>query len=209
MPDLLSFLHMKKDAKSQEMASDRKSQENETPMKDSARQNVSQDEMSQKPKETIVHKISVDDSPTPDMPMKNVIIIFTLVIVAGIASGFGVSYVSGASGSSGSRDAKTNDSGTKTLSGDDDVVESAGIADKETFSDSAEGTLEKKTEDDFLEEGSYKLIRPGGESQTVHLTSSTVDMSKFVGEDVRVYGETFASEKVGWLMDVGFIEVKK
>lgn len=161
------------------------------------------------PEETIVHEISVEETPPEDMPMKNVAIIFALVIVVGILSGFGASYLGGAGQSDSAQKTTKNASGTETLSGGDDVIESAGIADKDAFADSAEGTLEEKTEDDFLEEGSFKLIRPGGDSQTVHLTSSTVDMSEFTGKEVRVYGETFASEKVGWLMDVGFIEVTK
>lgn len=165
------------------------------------------DKAAQASKQTIVHDISVSDTSSSDMDMKKAGIIFVLVIVAGIASGFGASYIRGASGG-GKESAKVNNDGTKTLSGNDDVAESAGIADKETFSDNAEGTLEDKTEDD-PHEGSFKLIRPGGESQTVFLTSSTVDLSEFVGKEVRVYGETFDSEQVGWLMDVGFIEVKK
>jgi hypothetical protein len=28
-----------------------------------------------------------------------------------------------------------------------------------------------------------------------------------VGKKVRVYGQTFAGQKAGWLMDVGYIEV--
>lgn len=154
-----------------------------------------------------VHNISLNDETNPsDMPMKRVFMIFALVVVVGILSGFVGSYIKGASSSA---TGKKNAEGTTTMSGGKDVVDSAGIADKDAFSDKAEGTLKEKTADDFLEEGSYKLVRPGGDSQTVHLTSSTVDMSKFEGKKVRVYGETFASEKVGWLMDVGFIEVIK
>lgn len=157
--------------------------------------------------DTFVHNISGQSHVrSNELPMKTVLIIFACVIVAGIAVGFGTSYLVNRGPNVAG---KANSTGTKTLSGDDNVVESAGIADKKTFSDSAEGVLKEKTEKDFLEEGSYKLIRPGGESQTVHLTSSTVDMSEFVNKKVRVYGETFASEKVGWLMDVGFIEVMK
>lgn len=176
--------------------------------KDTASQGMSPlNEATQGPKQTIVHDISVSDSSSSDMDMKKVSIIFVLVIIAGIASGFGASYIRGVSGGA-KESAKVNSDGTKTLSGSDDVAESAGIADKDAFSDSAEGTLEDKTEDD-PDEGSFKLIRPGGESQTVFLTSSTVDLSEFVGKKVRVYGETFDSQQVGWLMDVGFIEVKK
>jgi hypothetical protein len=153
--------------------------------------------------EPIVHKISVNSGSSPDdMTMKNVAIVFILIIVAGIASGYAFSYMNK------SRGAYQNAGDSAALSNGGDVAESAGIADKETFKDKAEGKLSEKEEDD-PEEGSFKLVRPGGESQTVFLTSSTVDLSVFIGKDVRVYGETFASDKVGWLMDVGFIEIKK
>ena len=78
-----------------------------------------------------------------------------------------------------------------------------GIVDKKTFRDQAEGVLREGGVDG---EGSFHLERPGGESQNVYLTSSTIDLSKYVGKKIRVYGETFAAEKAGWLMDVGFIE---
>lgn len=79
-----------------------------------------------------------------------------------------------------------------------------GTRDKETFRDSAEGILEVGG---INGEGTHKLIRPGGESQTVYLTSSVVDLNQFVGKKVRVWGETFAAQKAGWLMDIGLIEL--
>ena len=80
----------------------------------------------------------------------------------------------------------------------------AGIADKKTFKDKAEGTLKEGGVDG---EGNFHLVRPGGESQNVYLPSSTVDLSQYVGKKVRVWGETFQAEKAGWLMDVGLVEV--
>jgi len=79
-----------------------------------------------------------------------------------------------------------------------------GSADTETFKDSAQGYLEKGGLDG---EGSHKLLRPGGESQTVYLTSSVTDLDKLSGMEVKVWGETFKAQKAGWLMDVGRIEV--
>lgn len=79
-----------------------------------------------------------------------------------------------------------------------------GSTDTKTFSDSAEGTLEAGSADG---EGTHRLVRPGGESQTVYLTSSVLDLSKFEGKKVRVWGQTFAAKKAGWLMDVGKVEV--
>lgn len=79
-----------------------------------------------------------------------------------------------------------------------------GITDEKTFRDSAEGKLEKGGIDG---EGSHHLVRPGGESQNVYLTSSVIDLDKFVGRKVKVWGETFAAKKAGWLMDVGKLKV--
>jgi len=56
-------------------------------------------------------------------------------------------------------------------------------------------------------EGSHKLTREGGESQTLYLTSTVVDLEQFVGRKVQVWGETFAAQKAGWLMDVGRVKV--
>lgn len=78
-----------------------------------------------------------------------------------------------------------------------------GIADKKEFPDQAEGKLKEGGIDG---EGNFHLERPGGESQNVYLTSSTVDLTKFIGKKIRVWGKTFESEKAGWLMDVGYVE---
>ncbi len=79
-----------------------------------------------------------------------------------------------------------------------------GIADEKTFKDSAEGKLETGGAEG---EGSHHLVRPGGDSQNVYLTSSTVDLDRFVGRQVKVWGETFAAKRAGWLMDVGKLQV--
>lgn len=78
----------------------------------------------------------------------------------------------------------------------------------QTFRDSAEGTIEKNDELDKYAQGTHKLVRPGGEDQTAFLTSSVLDLDQFVGKKVKVFGETFGSSQVGWLMDVGKVEVQ-
>ncbi|MFH1970913.1 MAG: hypothetical protein ABIJ05_00815, partial [Patescibacteria group bacterium] len=80
----------------------------------------------------------------------------------------------------------------------------AGIADEETFRDSAEGLLE---EGGVNGEGTHHLTREGGISQTVYLTSTVIDLESFVGKKVTVWGETISAKKAGWLMDVGKIRV--
>lgn len=79
-----------------------------------------------------------------------------------------------------------------------------GSRDTSTFSDQAEGYLEIGG---FDGEGTHALVRPGGPSQTVYLTSSVTDLDQFEGMSVKIWGETFKGQKVGWLMDVGRVEV--
>lgn len=76
-----------------------------------------------------------------------------------------------------------------------------------TFRDQAEGVIEKNDKLDKYAQGTHMLIRPGGESQTAYLTSSVLDLDQYLGKKVKVYGETFGSSQVGWLMDVGKVEL--
>lgn len=94
----------------------------------------------------------------------------------------------------------TNNSNTKT------TAQSAGVVDKKTFKDSVEGILREGGIDG---EGNFHLERPGGVSQNVYLTSTTVDLSNYIGKKVKVWGQTFQAEKAGWLMDVGSVEMQK
>ncbi len=79
-----------------------------------------------------------------------------------------------------------------------------GSTDTQTFKDSAEGTIEKGGVNG---EGTHKLIREGGPSQTAFLISSVVDLDTYAGKKVRVWGQTMAAKKAQWLMDVGKIEM--
>ena len=81
----------------------------------------------------------------------------------------------------------------------------AGVADKKTFKDSAEGILR---EGGMEGEGNFHLERPGGISQNAYLTSSTVDLGKYIGKKIKVWGQTFTGQKAGWLMDVGLVEIQ-
>jgi hypothetical protein len=80
-----------------------------------------------------------------------------------------------------------------------------GSADEKSFKDSATGILDKGG---FKGEGTHQLVRAGGVSQTVYLTSSTIDLDSLVGDQVTVWGQTFKGIKVGWLMDVGRAKVE-
>lgn len=72
------------------------------------------------------------------------------------------------------------------------------------FKDSATGTIENGS---INGEGTHILNRPGGVTQRASLTSSVVDLDLFVGKNVEVKGETNASIKTSWLLDVGTIKI--
>lgn len=79
-----------------------------------------------------------------------------------------------------------------------------GSNDTTTFKDTVSGTLQSGGIDG---EGQYHLVRPGGDSQNVYLTSSIVDLSQFVGKNIKVWGQTQTAKHAGWLMDVGRVEI--
>lgn len=80
----------------------------------------------------------------------------------------------------------------------------AGLVDEATFRDSAEGILKSGGVDG---EGTHHLVRDGGPSQNVYLTSTVIDLESFAGKKVMVWGETISARQAGWLMDVGKIKV--
>lgn len=118
-----------------------------------------------------------------------------MLIAAAVIVGVGIGYLPSMFKKSGSSTTSKNE-----------TAKSAGIADKKTFKDSAEGTLKEGGIDG---EGNFHLERPGGESQNVYLTSTTVDLSSYVGKKVKVWGQTFEAQAAGWFMDVGLVETLK
>lgn len=80
-----------------------------------------------------------------------------------------------------------------------------GSADEKAFRDSATGVLDKGG---LNGEGTHQIVRPGGPSQTVYITSSVIDLDTLVGNQITAWGETFKGQKVGWLMDVGRVKVE-
>lgn len=93
--------------------------------------------------------------------------------------------------------------------GEDKIIKSdkvVGSTNTKVFKDSAEGILEKGGIDG---EGTHHLVRKEGHpDQNAYLISSVIDLDKFVGKKVKVWGETFKGEKAGWLMDVGKLEIR-
>lgn len=127
-----------------------------------------------------------------------------MTLVFGVASGIAGAYMTRSSG-------PITSGGAGVTTGDGQQADNAvrvgavfGVPDEKTFRDDTEGVLIVGGLDG---EGSHTLLRPGGESQNVYLTSSVVDLDQFKGMKLRVWGETFKGQKAGWLMDVGRVEV--
>ena len=79
--------------------------------------------------------------------------------------------------------------------------------DTKTFRDFAEGVIKVKPQPKDpgeYTEGTHLLQREG--AVPVALTSSVVDLSKYEGKKVKIFGETQKALKEGWLMDVGKVE---
>lgn len=140
----------------------------------------------------VINTPSVQPAP---MPMKNIIIIAIVIILLGSATGFGLAQVKG----------KTQTSSPTTNTTSTSTPKSVGVKDKSVFKDNAEGILKKGG---IEGESAYHIERPGGVSQNVYLTSTTVDLSLYENKKVKVYGQTINSDKAGWFMDVGAIDVE-
>ncbi|HET7098697.1 MAG TPA: hypothetical protein VFI61_00450 [Patescibacteria group bacterium] len=80
----------------------------------------------------------------------------------------------------------------------------AGILDPSGKYDTATGDLKEGGIDN---EGTHHLEVIQGPSHFVYLTSSMIDLQSFVGKKVQVWGQTQASKKAPWLIDVSKIKI--
>ena len=149
---------------------------------------------------------SHNQAPIANKPMKkrstnSLILTVAITVVLGVGTGFLLNKQFPAGGSMGDNGATPV---AQVATGDVKAGDVFGSTDASAFKDSASGYLEAGATDG---EGSHNLVRPGGVTQTVTLTSSVTDLSKFEGMEVKVWGETFRGQKAGWLMDVGRVEV--
>lgn len=149
--------------------------------------------MTEQNKAQVFHNIA---SSSASFPM-NVFILFIIAVLLGVGSGYMLAKHAVASPS------QTNGSASSNSAG---LVKGAiyGSGDTSTFKDEAEGVVQKGGVGD---EGQFHLVRPGGDSQNVYMTSSLVDLSQFIGHKVKVWGQTQKAQVAGWLMDVGRVEV--
>ncbi len=145
--------------------------------------------------DSVVHNVDLEDAEEQRVMKADkriMMVVYVVVVLLGAGTGYLLASRQGVTGMIG---------GKPEIIKTDKVV---GSTDTKTFKDSAEGTIEAGGLDG---EGSHKLIREGGPSQTAYLVSSVVDMDEYVGKKVRVWGQTMDAKKASWLMDVGKIEL--
>jgi hypothetical protein len=136
---------------------------------------------------------------TPRIVMAGAVLVIAL---AGTGTGYALAQMAPSGPGNGSVSA-----GSVVIPESAEAVEAGktyGADDDETFTDDVTGILVKGG---IEGEGSHHLIRPGGKSQYVYLTSSVVDLDLFVGAEVEIWGETFNAQKAGWLLDAGRVKV--
>ncbi len=153
------------------------------------------------PKKELIHDLNSPrkkNSSSSGIMKKQLILTVIIVVILGIGTGYIAANVAG---SSNKGPLSVNNSGSGGSMGKGFT---AGVNDTKAFPDTAEGVLQAGGIDG---EGAYHLVRPGGDSQNVYMTSSAVDLSQFMGKKVKVWGQTQAAQKAGWLMDVGKIQI--
>ena len=147
-------------------------------------------------KQPLVHDFNMQSLKNSFTP--KVIVLLGVVILTGVITGY---LLSGGKSSGGD---SSNSLGSILSGSSAPKGTVVGSKDTKTFKDIAEGVLK---EGGINGEGAFHLERSGGESQNVYLTSSIVDLSKFVNRKIKVWGQTQKAQSAGWLMDVGRIEV--
>jgi hypothetical protein len=145
--------------------------------------------------QSLVHDFNTSNSNFSFSP--KVALIFVVIILLGLGSGYVLSTRLSING-------KTTNVGGNLNSASISKGTTVGSNDTATFKDTAEGVLKQGGIDG---EGTFHLERPGGISQNVYLTSSSVDLSNFVDKKIKVWGQTQKAQHAGWLMDAGRIEV--
>ena len=136
---------------------------------------------------------SINSSPTLVKPLETIktksgmpkkLIIPLVVVLLGVASGWGLSRKSGLPAGTSAQLTSPESITANNLK----IGEIVGVPDEKSFRDKAEGVL---VEGGFEGEGSHHLVRPGGDDQNVYLTSSIVDLSLFVNHKIIIWGNFF------------------
>lgn len=153
------------------------------------------EEKEQPKDEALMHDFKESSSASSFFSMK-VLVILLIAILFGSGTGYLLAGSGGTSGNLIQKAGLPGGSGVekgKTYGSDDKV-----------FSDTTEGKL---MVGGIEGEGAYHLERGSGKEQWAYLTSSTLDLTQFVGRKVKVWGKTEKAQVAPWLMDAGRVEV--
>lgn len=128
-----------------------------------------------------------------DMKKYSTPILALVVIAAGITSGYFLSGINASDSTSTGLPESENGNGTAEV-------------DQSQFNETEEGIL---MEGGIEGEGTHHLDRGLGEQKYVYLTSTVLNLDKYVGKKIRVKGNAIAGQKAGYLMEVGSVtEIK-
>jgi hypothetical protein len=147
---------------------------------------------------SVMHSFS--DAKNNSVGAGKVLVILIIIAVVGAGVGYLLGQAKNGSPIAGMLPGGSTGNGSSSVS----IGKTYGSDDTKTYKDTTEGVLKNGGIDG---EGQYHLVRPGGDSQNVYLTSSTVDLSGFLDHKIKVWGQTQAAQKAGWLMDVGRVQV--
>ena len=111
-------------------------------------------------------------SPVSPSDKKTMRMTAIVVYIALIALGLGTGYLM-------TRNTKTTNTQPNESSNMVKTDKVEGVSDTKNFKDSAEGVMEKGG---INGEGTHKLVRDGGPSQTAYLVSSVIDLDTYVGK---------------------------
>jgi hypothetical protein len=147
-------------------------------------------------------------TPAPTSAPKSSFIPVLIILVLAVSAGFWLSRLAplGTSGTSDSTSINSKNviSADKISSSADLVVGKSYGNTGQNFKDSAFGTIKKGGINGV---GTHTLLREGGVTQSAALTSSVIDLDLFNDKKVEVKGETNATSKAGWFLDVGVIKI--
>jgi len=144
-----------------------------------------------------INTVSPIDTPQKSFPLLPTLLIAALVV--GSVSGVLLArFTTTSSQAHSSAQALPNDQGSIK------VGTVYGSSDETIFSEKAEGIV---VAGGIGGEGSHHLVRVGGVSQNVYISSSVIDLDTVIGARVQVWGQTMGAKKAGWLMDVGRLKV--
>ena len=147
---------------------------------------------------SVMHSFS--DARNNSVGAGKVLVILIIVAIVGTGAGYVLGQLKNGSSIGNMLPGGSTSGGSSSVT----VGKTYGSEDTKTYKDTTEGVLKNGGIDG---EGQYHLVRPGGDSQNVYLTSSTVDLSTFLNHQIKVWGQTQAAQKAGWLMDVGRVQV--